>query len=237
MMKNAAKFKKNDIVIPNVSEECIERLKELYKLCPDDENLKSFINNIELTNKKKIKIVQVVTVEKDDGIENGYITQYGDIECVYPEYYLTKCTDEKEEEKEEEKEDYEKKISNENQIFSVEFYNNKVIINYKDRNYGAQNIKYTRVSEESINDLFYRTMSLITDLFNRNMDTHEFELKNGIKYYRFNDVQTLNIEEYVFSNTNVICIFDKKIGNYAKTKEELLNKQEEVLQTMKEVGV
>ena len=45
MMKNAAKFKKNDIVIPNVSEECIERLKELYKLCPDDENLKSFINN------------------------------------------------------------------------------------------------------------------------------------------------------------------------------------------------
>lgn len=231
MMKNA-KFKKNDIVIPNVSEECIERLKELYKLCPDDKNLKSFINNIELTNKKKIKIVQVVTVEKDDGIENGYITQYGDIECVYPEYYLTKCTDE-----EEEKENCEEEISNENQLFSVEFYNNKVIINYKDRNYGAQNIKYTRVSEESINDLFYRTMSLITDLFNRNMDTHEFELKNGIKYYRFNDVQTLNIEEYVFSNTNVICIFDKKIGNYAKTKEELLNKQEEVLQTMKEVGV
>lgn len=231
-MKNA-KFKKNDIVIPNVSEECIERLKELYKLHPNDENLRSLISNIELTNKKKIKIVQVITVEKDDGIENGYITQYGDIECVYPEYYLTKCTDEKEEEKE----DYEKKISNENQIFSVEFYNNKVIINYKDRNYGAQNIKYTRVSEESINDLFYRTMSLITDLFNRNMDTHEFELKNGIKYYRFNDVQTLNIEEYVFSNTNVICIFDKKIGNYAKTKEELLNKQEEVLQTMKEVGV
>lgn len=231
MMKNA-KFKKNDIVIPNVSEECIERLKELYKLCPDDKNLKSFINNIELTNKKKIKIVQVVTVEKDDGIENGYITQYGDIECVYPEYYLTKCTDE-----EEEKENCEEEISNENQLFSVEFYNNKVIINYKDRNYGAQNIKYTRVSEESINDLFYRTMSLITDLFNRNMDTHEFELKNGIKYYRFNDVQTLNIEEYVFSNTNVICIFDKKIGNCAKTKEELLNKQEEVLQTMKEVGV
>lgn len=231
MMKNA-KFKKNDIVIPNVSEECIERLKELYKLCPDDKNLKSFINNIELTNKKKIKIVQVVTVEKDDGIENGYITQYGDIECVYPEYYLTKCTDE-----EEEKENCEEEISNENQLFLVEFYNNKVIINYKDRNYGAQNIKYTRVSEESINDLFYRTMSLITDLFNRNMDTHEFELKNGIKYYRFNDVQTLNIEEYVFSNTNVICIFDKKIGNYAKTKEELLNKQEEVLQTMKEVGV
>lgn len=230
-MKNA-KFKKNDIVIPNVSEECIERLKELYKLCPDDKNLKSFINNIELTNKKKIKIVQVVTVEKDDGIENGYITQYGDIECVYPEYYLTKCTDE-----EEEKENCEEEISNENQLFLVEFYNNKVIINYKDRNYGAQNIKYTRVSEESINDLFYRTMSLITDLFNRNMDTHEFELKNGIKYYRFNDVQTLNIEEYVFSNTNVICIFDKKIGNYAKTKEELLNKQEEVLQTMKEVGV
>jgi hypothetical protein len=229
MMKNA-KFKKNDIVIPNVSEECIEKLKELYRLHPNDENLRSLINDIELTNKKKVKIVQVITVEKDDGIENGYIAQYGDIECVYPENYLTKCTDEEEENCEEE-------ISNENQLFSVEFYNNKVIINYKDRNYGAQNIKYTRVSEESINDLFYRTMSLITDLFNRNMDTHEFELKNGIKYYRFNDVQTLNIEEYVFSNTNVICIFDKKIGNYAKTKEELLNKQEEVLQTMKEVGV
>lgn len=231
MMKNA-KFKKNDIVIPNVSEECIEKLKELYRLHPNDENLRSLINDIELTNKKKVKIVQVITVEKDDGIENGYIAQYGDIECVYPENYLTKCTDE-----EEEKENCEEEISNENQLFSVEFYNNKVIINYKDRNYGAQNIKYTRVSEESINDLFYRTMSLITDLFNRNMDTHEFELKNGIKYYRFNDVQTLNIEEYVFSNTNVICIFDKKIGNYAKTKEELLNKQEEVLQTMKEVGV
>lgn len=229
-MKNA-KFKKNDIVIPNVSEECIERLKELYKLHPNDESLRSLINNIELTNKKKIKIVQVVTVEKDDGIENGYIAQYGDIECVYPENYLTKCTDEEEEK------NYEEEISNENQLFSVEFYNNKVIIHYKDRNYGAQNIKYTRVSEESINDLFYRTMSLITDLFNRNIDTHEFELKNGIKYYRFNDVQTLNIEEYVFSNTNVICIFDKKIGNYAKTKEELLNKQEEILQTMKEVGV
>lgn len=229
MMKNA-KFKKNDIAIPNVSEECIEKLKELYRLHPNDENLRSLINDIELTNKKKVKIVQVITVEKDDGIENGYIAQYGDIECVYPENYLTKCTDEEEENCEEE-------ISNENQLFSVEFYNNKVIINYKDRNYGAQNIKYTRVSEESINDLFYRTMSLITDLFNRNMDTHEFELKNGIKYYRFNDVQTLNIEEYVFSNTNVICIFDKKIGNYAKTKEELLNKQEEVLQTMKEVGV
>lgn len=230
MMKNA-KFKKNDIVIPNVSEECIEKLKELYRLHPNDENLRSLINDIELTNKKKVKIVQVITVEKDDGIENGYIAQYGDIECVYPENYLTKCTDEEEEE------NCEEEISNENQLFSVEFYNNKVIINYKDRNYGAQNIKYTRVSEESINDLFYRTMSLITDLFNRNMDTHEFELKNGIKYYRFNDVQTLNIEEYVFSNTNVICIFDKKIGNYAKTKEELLNKQEEVLQTMKEVGV
>ncbi|RGQ08432.1 hypothetical protein DWZ11_00810 [Megamonas rupellensis] len=229
-MKNA-KFKKNDIVIPNVSEECIERLKELYRLHPNDESLRSLINNIELTNKKKIKIVQVVTVEKDDGIENGYIAQYGDIECVYPENYLTKCTDEEEEK------NCEEEISNENQLFSVEFYNNKVIIHYKDRNYGAQNIKYTRVSEESINDLFYRTMSLITDLFNRNMDTHEFELKNGIKYYRFNDVQTLNIEEYVFSNTNVICIFDKKIGNYAKTKEELLNKQEEILQTMKEVGV
>lgn len=229
MMKNA-KFKKNDIVIPNVSEECIEKLKELYRLHPNDENLRSLINDIELTNKKKVKIVQVITVEKDDGIENGYIAQYGDIECVYPENYLTKCTDEEEENCEEE-------ISNENQLFSVEFYNNKVIINYKDRNYGAQNIKYTRVSEESINDLFYRTISLIADLFNRNMDTHEFELKNGIKYYRFNDVQTLNIEEYVFSNTNVICIFDKKIGNYAKTKEELLNKQEEVLQTMKEVGV
>lgn len=233
-MKNA-KFKKNDIVIPNVSEECIESLKELYKLHPNDENLRSLINNIELTNKKKIKIVQVVTVEKDDGIENGYIAQYGDIECVYPEYYLTKCTDDEEEEKEEE--DCEKEIGDESQIFSVEFYNNKVIINYKDKNYGTQNIKYTRVSEESINDLFYRTMSLITDLFNRNMDTHEFELRNGVKYYRFNDVQTLNIEEYVFSNTNVICIFDKKIGNYAKTKEELLNKQEEILQTMKEVGV
>lgn len=232
-MKNA-KFKKNDIVVPNVSEECIESLKELYKLHPNDENLRSLINNIELTNKKKIKIVQVVTVEKDDGIENGYIAQYGDIECVYPENYLTKCTDD---EDEEEKEDCEKEISDKSQIFSVEFYNNKVIINYKDKNYGAQNIKYTRVSEESINDLFYRTMSLITDLFNRNMDTNEFELKNGTKYYRFNDVQTLNIEEYVFSNTNVICIFDKKIGNYAKTKEELLNKQEEVLQTMKEVGV
>lgn len=231
-MKNA-KFKKNDIVVPNVSEECIERLKELYKLHPNDENLRSLISNIELTNKKKIKIVQVITVEKDDGIENGYIAQYGDIECVYPEYCLTKCTDEEDEEKEE----CEKEISDESQIFSVEFYNNKVIINYKDKNYGAQNIKYTRVSEESINDLFYRTMSLITDLFNRNMDTNEFELKNGTKYYRFNDVQTLNIEEYVFSNTNVICIFDKKIGNYAKTKEELLNKQEEVLQTMKEVGV
>lgn len=230
-MKNA-KFKKNDIVIPNVSEECIERLKELYSLHPNDENLRSLINNIELTNKKKIKIVQVVTVEKDDGIENGYIAQYGNIECVYPENYLTKCTD-----GEEEKEDYEKEISDESQIFSVEFYNNKVIIHYKDKSHGAQNIKYTRVSEESINDLFYRTISLIADLFNRNMDTHEFELKNGIKYYRFNDVQTLNIEEYVFSNTNVICIFDKKIGNYAKTKEELLNKQEEVLQTMKEVGV
>lgn len=230
-MKNA-KFKKNDIVVPNVSEECIERLKELYKLHPNDENLRSLISNIELTNKKKIKIVQVITVEKDDGIENGYIAQYGDIECVYPEYYLTKCTDDEDEE-----EDCEKEISDESQIFSVEFYNNKVIINYKDKNYGAQNIKYTRVSEESINDLFYRTMSLITDLFNRNMDTHEFELKNGIKYYRFNDVQTLNIEEYVFSNTNVVCIFDKKIGNYAKTKEELLNKQEEILQTMKEVGV
>lgn len=229
MMKNA-KFKKNDIVIPNVSEECIEKLKELYRLHPNDENLRSLINDIELTNKKKVKIVQVITVEKDDGIENGYIAQYGDIECVYPENYLTKCTDEEEENCEEE-------ISNENQLFSVEFYNNKVIIHYKDRNYGAQNIKYTRVSEESINDLFYRTMSLITDLFNKNMDTHEFELKNGIKYYRFNDVQTLNIEEYVFSNTNVICIFDKKIGNYAKTKEELLNKQEEILQTMKEVGV
>lgn len=232
-MKNA-KFKKNDIVIPNVSEECIEKLKELYRLHPNDESLRSLINNIELTNKKKIKIVQVITVEKDDGIENGYIAQYGDIECVYPEYYLTKCTDDEEEKKEE---DCEKEISDESQIFSVEFYNNKVIINYKDKNYGTQNIKYTRVSEESINDLFYRTMSLITDLFNRNMDTNEFELKNGIKYYRFNDVQTLNIEEYVFSNTNVICIFDKKIGNYAKTKEELLNKQEEVLQTMKEVGV
>ena len=232
-MKNA-KFKTNDIVIPNVSEECIERLKELYRLYPNDENLRSLINNIELTNKKKIKIVQVVPVEKDDGIENGYIAQYGDIECVYPEYYLTKCTDD---EDKDEKEDCEKEISDENQIFSVEFYNNKVIIHYKDRDYEAQNIKYTRVSEESINDLFYRTMSLITDLFNRNMDTHEFELKNGTKYYRFNDVQTLNIEEYVFSNTNVICIFDKKIGNYAKTKEELLNKQEEVLQTMKEVGV
>lgn len=231
-MKNA-KFKKNDIVVPNVSEECIERLKELYKLHPNDKNLRSLISNIELTNKKKIKIVQVITVEKDDGIENGYIAQYGDIECVYPEYYLTKCTEEEDEEKEE----CEKEISDESQIFSVEFYNNKVIINYKDKNYGAQNIKYTRVSEESINDLFYRTMSLITDLFNRNMDTNEFELKNGTKYYRFNDVQTLNIEEYVFSNTNVICIFDKKIGNYAKTKEELLNKQEEVLQTMKEVGV
>ena len=230
MMKNA-KFKKNDIVIPNVSEECIEKLKELYRLHPNDENLRSLINDIELTNKKKVKIVQVITVEKDDGIENGYIAQYGDIECVYPENYLTKCTDEEEEE------NCEEEISNENQLFSVEFYNNKVIIHYKDRNYGAQNIKYTRVSEESINDLFYRTMSLITDLFNKNMDTHEFELKNGIKYYRFNDVQTLNIEEYVFSNTNVICIFDKKIGNYAKTKEELLNKQEEVLQTMKEVGV
>lgn len=230
MMKNA-KFKKNDIVIPNVSEECIEKLKELYRLHPNDENLRSLINDIELTNKKKVKIVQVITVEKDDGIENGYIAQYGDIECVYPENYLTKCTDEEEEK------NCEEEISNENQLFSVEFYNNKVIIHYKDRNYGAQNIKYTRVSEESINDLFYRTMSLITDLFNRNMDTHEFELKNGIKYYRFNDVQTLNIEEYVFSNTNVICIFDKKIGNYAKTKEELLNKQEEVLQTMKEVGV
>lgn len=230
-MKNA-KFKKNDIVIPNVSEECIEKLKELYRLHPNDENLRSLINDIELTNKKKVKIVQVITVEKDDGIENGYIAQYGDIECVYPENYLTKCTDEEEEE-----ENCEEEISNENQLFSVEFYNNKVIIHYKDRNYGAQNIKYTRVSEESINDLFYRTMSLITDLFNKNMDTHEFELKNGIKYYRFNDVQTLNIEEYVFSNTNVICIFDKKIGNYAKTKEELLNKQEEVLQTMKEVGV
>lgn len=230
-MKNA-KFKKNDIVIPNVSEECIERLKELYRLHPNDESLRSLINNIELTNKKKIKIVQVVTVEKDDGIENGYIAQYGDIECVYPEYYLTKCTDD-----EDEKEDCEKEISDENQIFSVEFYNNKVIIHYKDKSHGAQNIKYTRVSEESIEDLFYRTMSLITDLFNRNMDTNEFELKNGIKYYRFNDVQTLNIEEYVFSNTNVICIFDKKIGNYAKTKEELLNKQEEILQTMKEVGV
>ena len=228
-MKNA-KFKKNDIVIPNVSEECIEKLKELYRLHPNDENLRSLINDIELTNKKKVKIVQVITVEKDDGIENGYIAQYGDIECVYPENYLTKCTEEEEENCEEE-------ISNENQLFSVEFYNNKVIIHYKDRNYGAQNIKYTRVSEESINDLFYRTMSLITDLFNKNMDTHEFELKNGIKYYRFNDVQTLNIEEYVFSNTNVICIFDKKIGNYAKTKEELLNKQEEILQTMKEVGV
>lgn len=232
-MKNA-KFKKNDIVIPNVSEECIERLKELYRLHPNDESLRSLINNIELTNKKKIKIVQVVTVEKDDGIENGYIAQYGDIECVYPEHYLTKCTDD---EDEYEEEDCEKEISGENQIFSVEFYNNKVIIHYKDKSHGAQNIKYTRVSEESINDLFYRTMSLITDLFNKNMDTHEFELKNGIKYYRFNDVQTLNIEEYVFSNTNVICIFDKKIGNYAKTKEELLNKQEEVLQTMKEVGV
>ena len=230
MMKNA-KFKKNDIVIPNVSEECIEKLKELYRLHPNDENLRSLINDIELTNKKKVKIVQVITVEKDDGIENGYIAQYGDIECVYPENYLTKCTDEEEEEEEEEE------ISNENQLFSVEFYNNKVIIHYKDKSHGAQNIKYTRVSEESINDLFYRTMSLITDLFNRNMDTHEFELKNGIKYYRFNDVQTLNIEEYVFSNTNVICIFDKKIGNYAKTKEELLNKQEEILQTMKEVGV
>lgn len=231
-MKNA-KFKKNDIVIPNVSEECIEKLKELYRLHPNDESLRSLINNIELTNKKKIKIVQVITVEKDDGIENGYIAQYGDIECVYPENYLTKCTEEEDEEKEE----CEKEISDESQIFSVEFYNNKVIINYKDKNYGAQNIKYTRVSEESINDLFYRTISLITDLFNRNMDTNEFELKNGTKYYRFNDVQTLNIEEYVFSNTNVICIFDKKIGNYAKTKEELLNKQEEVLQTMKEVGV
>ena len=121
-MKNA-KFKKNDIVIPNVSEECIERLKELYKLHPNDENLRSLISNIELTNKKKIKIVQVITVEKDDGIENGYIAQYGDIECVYPEYYLTKCTDD-----EEEKEDYEKEISDESQIFSVEFYNNKVII-------------------------------------------------------------------------------------------------------------
>lgn len=234
-MKNA-KFKKNDIVIPNVSEECIEKLKELYRLHPNDESLRSLINNIELTNKKKIKIVQVITVEKDDGIENGYIAQYGDIECVYPENYLTKCTEE-EDDDDEEDDDCEKEISDENQIFSVEFYNNKVIINYKDKNYGAQNIKYTRVSEESINDLFYRTMSLITDLFNRNMDTHEFELKNGIKYYRFNDVQTLNIEEYVFSNTNVVCIFDKKIGNYAKTKEELLNKQEEVLQTMKEVGV
>lgn len=230
-MKNA-KFKKNDIVIPNVSEECIERLKELYKLHPNDENLRSLISNIELTNKKKIKIVQVITVEKDDGIENGYIAQYGDIECVYPEYYLTKCTDDEDEE-----EDCEKEISDENQIFSVEFYNNKVIIHYKDKSHGTQNIKYTRVSEESINDLFYRTISLIADLFNRNMDTHEFELKNGTKYYRFNDVQTLNIEEYVFSNTNVICIFDKKIGNYAKTKEELFNKQEEVLQTMKEVGV
>lgn len=232
-MKNA-KFKTNDIVIPNVSEECIERLKELYRLHPNDENLRSLINNIELTNKKKIKIVQVVTVEKDDGIENGYIAQYGDIECVYPEYFLTKCT---EDDDEYEEEDCEKEISDENQIFSVEFYNNRVIIHYKDKSHGAQNIKYTRVSEESIEDLFYRTMSLITDLFNRNMDTNEFELKNGIKYYRFNDVQTLNIEEYVFSNTNVICIFDKKIGNYAKTKEELLNKQEEVLQTMKEVGV
>ena len=231
-MKNA-KFKKNDIVIPNVSEECIERLKELYKLHPNDENLRSLISNIELTNKKKIKIVQVITVEKDDGIENGYIAQYGDIECVYPEYFLTKCTDDENEEDD----DCEEEISNENQLFSVEFYNNKVIIHYKDKSHGAQNIKYTRVFEESIEDLFYRTISLITDLFNRNMDTHEFELKNGIKYYRFNDVQTLNIEEYVFSNTNVICIFDKKIGNYAKTKEELLNKQEEVLQTMKEVGV
>lgn len=229
-MKNA-KFKKNDIVIPNVSEECIERLKELYKLHPNDENLRSLISNIELTNKKKIKIVQVITVEKDDGIENGYIAQYGDIECVYPENYLTKCPDNEKEEicKEE--------TNTKDQLFSIEFYNNKVIINYKDKNYGAQVLKYTRVSEESINDLFYRTMSLITDLFNRNMDTNEFELKNGTKYYRFNDVQTLNIEEYVFSNTNVICIFDKKIGNYAKTKEELLNKQEEVLQTMKEVGV
>lgn len=229
-MKNA-KFKKNDIVIPNVSEECIEKLKELYRLHPNDESLRSLINNIELTNKKKIKIVQVITVEKDDGIENGYIAQYGDIECVYPENYLTKCSDNEKEEicKEE--------TNTKDQLFSIEFYNNKVIINYKDKNYGAQNIKYTRVSEESINDLFYRTMSLITDLFNRNMDTNEFKLKNGTKYYRFNDVQTLNIEEYVFSNTNVICIFDKKIGNYAKTKEELLNKQEEVLQTMKEVGV
>ena len=214
-------------------EECIEKLKELYRLHPNDESLRSLINNIELTNKKKIKIVQVITVEKDDGIENGYIAQYGDIECVYPENYLTKCIEEEDEEKEE----CEKEISDESQIFSVEFYNNKVIINYKDKNYGAQVLKYTRVSEESINDLFYRTMSLITDLFNRNMDTNEFELKNGTKYYRFNDVQTLNIEEYVFSNTNVICIFDKKIGNYAKTKEELFNKQEEVLQTMKEVGV
>lgn len=218
MMKNA-KFKKNDIVIPNVSEECIEKLKELYRLHPNDENLRSLINDIELTNKKKVKIVQVITVEKDDGIENGYIAQYGDIECVYPENYLTKCTDEEEENCEEE-------ISNENQLFSVEFYNNKVIINYKDRNYGAQNIKYTRVSEESINDLFYRTMSLITDLFNRNMDTHEFELKNGIKYYRFNDVQTLNIEEYVFSNTNVICIFDKKSVIMQKQKKNyLINKK------------
>lgn len=122
---------------------------------------------------------------------------------------------------------------------SLDIYEDKIeVIQYKN---DGKNEKCTisKFQNESIKSLLDRTFSFVYDLFDKkNVENEKFCLKNGVKYYRFNDFKNLeSIEQLTYHTTNIVSTLDKKIGNYAGTKEQLVNKKEEILKNLKEVGV
>lgn len=223
------KIEIGDTVVPHIDSSYVDLIKMgLSALFGNND--KNINYALETTMDKECKVIDIIK-DKDT---TSYIVERNNVRFPYSKYALLlkeKSVINKTSIDKTNKE-------NDKPLLCLDIYQDRININYKDNN-KYQDISIEKFKDEPIKSLLDRTFSLIYNLFDKNnIEQSNFSLKNGIKYYRFSDFKDLeSIEKVIYYSTNIISSIDKKIGNYAESKEQLMNKKEEILNNLKEVGV
>lgn len=241
-MKNNINLKKGDIVIPNFNKEQLESLEakiELYTLFGMDEVVDLY-NNTKTNLNKRCKVLSVINGVLSDN-KKVYVECNG-AEALYPIECLTLVYNTEEESNNQIATSEKLNVKNPNINMVVAYYDDKIEIDYCSGKNKYEHLSIDRSKEDkNYNDLVARVHSVVLDTLNTKLYKEnlpvvkkQFELNNCVKYYRYkNYFDVTDIEQKVYNDTEINCILDKKINNYAETKEELRNKYEDILSKLK----
>lgn len=239
-MLNNINLQKGDIVIPVLNQEQVKNINdkiELYKLLGADDIVELY-NNVKNNLNKKCTVISIMNGVLSN-TKKVYVECDG-LEAVYPIECLTFISRKKEYSNQKEKQDKVLKDSKVNMV--VAYYDDKIEIEYCSGKNKYEHLSIDHSKEDkNYNDLVARVHSVALDILNTKLYKEnlpvikkQFKLNNGVKYYRYkNYFDVTDIEQKVYNDTEINCILDKKINNYAETKEELRNKYEDILSKLK----